>query len=173
MTAIARLLSWTETLSIPILRMGDLGIGCAIYRTNPTNGGTSMEPVTPQQPIPERAPLNILVVDDEEMLRELIGSVLAVGGHTVITAANGREALDKFFSEKFDLIFTDRAMPEMNGDEMARTIKHVSPQTPIIMVTAYGFAMNGKAVKPEGVDRVVHKPFKANDLLEAVADTQA
>lgn len=120
----------------------------------------------------ERPTLNILVVDDEEMLRELIGSVLAMGGHTIVTAANGREALDKFLSGDFDLVFTDRAMPEMNGDEMARTIKNVSPETPIIMVTAYGYAMNGKAQKPEGVDRVVHKPFRADELLEAVAEAQ-
>jgi CheY-like chemotaxis protein len=131
-----------------------------------------MENATFEQQPDKRPTLNILVVDDEEMLRDLIGSVLAVGGHTVVTAANGRDALDKFLSGKFDLVFTDRAMPEMNGDEMARTIKNLSPQTPVIMVTAYGFAMNGQSLKPEGVDRVVHKPFRANELLEAVAELQ-
>jgi CheY-like chemotaxis protein len=146
------------------------GIGFAFYAPEPTIGGARMETTTFERQPTESPTLNILVVDDEEMLRELIGSVLAIGGHTIVTAVNGRDALDKFLAGTFDLVFTDRAMPEMNGDEMARTIKNLSPQTPIIMVTAYGFAMNGQALKPEGVDRVVNKPFRANELLEAVAE---
>ena len=115
-----------------------------------------------------RATLNILVVDDEDTLRELISNLFTQGGHKVITAANGREGLDKFFTEKIDIVFSDRAMPIMNGDELASHIEIISPNTPFIMVTAYGNLMNGKTIKPEGVDRVVHKPFKTEELLEAL-----
>jgi CheY-like chemotaxis protein len=115
-----------------------------------------------------RPTLNILVVDDEATLRELISSMLAVNGHIVVTAANGREALEKFFADKFDLVLTDRAMPEMNGDELAQLVKAAAPDVPVIMVTAYGYAMNGQALKPRGVDSVVHKPFHASELLCAI-----
>jgi CheY-like chemotaxis protein len=66
---------------------------------------------------------------------------LSSQGHTVETANNGLEGLDKFLSGQFDLVVTDRAMPEMGGDQLATAIKQVAPDRPIIMLTGFGDLM--------------------------------
>jgi len=85
--------------------------------------------------MPLHAGVTILVVDDEETLRGVVRDCLAQDGHSVETAANGREGMAKFQAGHFDLIVSDRSMPEMNGDEFARSIKQLSPDTPFLMVT--------------------------------------
>src|SRR5262249_37440819 len=75
---------------------------------------------------PQRA-LRLLVVDDEPPIRALLASVLKKDGHKVVLAEEGQNALSLFKEESFDLVITDKAMPEMNGDQLAKAIKSVSP----------------------------------------------
>ena len=89
-------------------------------------------------------------------------------GHTVETANNGLEGLDKFLSGQFDLDVTDRAMPEMGGDQLATTIKQLAPDRPIIMLTGFGDLMDAKGEKPAGVDIVVAKPVTFDALQGAI-----
>jgi CheY-like chemotaxis protein len=63
--------------------------------------------------------LRVLVVDDEAVVRKSISDVLAADGHTVDSASNGLEGLEKVAEAWFDLVITDRAMPEMSGDQFA------------------------------------------------------
>ena len=63
---------------------------------------------------------------------------------------------------------TDRAMPEVNGDVLAREVKKINPQQPVILLTGFGDLMSGAGEKPEGVDLVVSKPFTLNSLREAM-----
>jgi signal transduction histidine kinase len=126
-------------------------------------------PPAPPQPasVMERA-LHILVVEDEPLVREVIEVYLNEDHHVVQTAANGREGLEKYRVGTFDLVLTDRAMPECNGDVLAAEIKKLNPHQPIILLTGFGDLMSGAGEKPEGVDLVVSKPFTLNSLREAI-----
>ncbi len=129
-------------------------------------------------PAPEEAPeasaggtvpgLRVLVVDDEEWARVLIERFLVANGHTVLTAGSGGEALAVFRRERFDLVITDRAIPDQSGDRIAAEIKQLSPSTPVIMLTGFGDIMRVKREKPAGVDYVVGKPVTPEQLDEAV-----
>lgn len=105
----------------------------------------------------------ILVVDDEAMVCESIRMLLAYDGHYVETAASGEEALVRFGSGQFDLIFTDFCMPGMKGDEFAAAIKHRSPGKPVILLTAFP-----PAYKVPAIDMVITKPFYLSTLRDAV-----
>src|SRR4029077_20950279 len=109
-------------------------------------------------------PLRILVVEDEPLVREVIGVYLNEDHHLVESAANGREGLEKFCAAEFDLVLTDRAMPEMNGDQLAMEIKSEKPDQRLILLTGFGDLMNGAGEQPDGVDLVVGKPFTMKAL---------
>lgn len=80
----------------------------------------------------------ILVVDDEENIRLLYEEELKEEGYEVITASNGREALESVKAHHPDLIVLDIRMPEMDGIEFLRTIRETHRDLPIILSTAYG-----------------------------------
>ena len=95
-------------------------------------------------------------------------AMLSVDGHQVETATNGRDALDKFIAAPFDLVVTDRAMPEMSGDQLAAALRTVAPG-PVIPMTGFGDIMSATGEKPAGVDMILTKPATLNTLREAVA----
>jgi PAS domain S-box-containing protein len=113
-------------------------------------------------------PLHILVVDDDPVVRKSVVAQLNTQAHTVETASNGREGLDRFESGRFDLVVTDRAMPEMGGDQLAATIEQSAPGTPVIMLTGFGDLMAAKGERPVGVDAVVSKPVTLDALTQAI-----
>ena len=82
--------------------------------------------------------LRVLIVDDEPSVLEVVSAYLRCDGHVVATAASGREALEKFRRNHFDLVVLDRVMPEMSGDQTARFIKQVNQDIPVIMLTGFG-----------------------------------
>ncbi|MDP6051243.1 MAG: response regulator [Candidatus Latescibacteria bacterium] len=86
-----------------------------------------------QQGLPH--PLHILVVEDDAIQRELLIRYLKEDGHTAVQAGTGREGLEAFHRGQFDLIITDMTMPEMNGLHLARTIRKIAPQKPIIIIS--------------------------------------
>jgi signal transduction histidine kinase len=92
---------------------------------------------------PEKSvrPLRVLVVDDHPAIREIVSAYLAEDRHVVATASSAREAMEKFCTERFDLVITDRAMPEMNGNELAALIKQLQPREPVIMLTGFADLM--------------------------------
>ena len=134
-------------------------------------------PATPDARGPQPAALprrlRILFVEDEPVVRKAISQQLLAVGHTVETADNGVEGLEKFMSGWFDLVITDRAMPEMGGDELAATIVRVTPDKPIIMLTGFGDLMDAKGEKPAGVRVVMSKPVMIDQLTRAIADATA
>jgi len=81
---------------------------------------------------------SILVVDDEPDMRAALSHALSRSGYSVSSASSGVEALEKFKSEKFGMVITDMKMPEMSGMQVLEEIKKISPQIPVIMITAYG-----------------------------------
>lgn len=103
--------------------------------------------------------LRVLVVDDEPRICELLPAYLTADGHAVEVATSGREALEKFRAGQFDVVMTDRGMPEINGDQVAAAIKGLSPSTPVILVTGFGELMKAADEWPSGIDAIVSKPF--------------
>jgi signal transduction histidine kinase/ActR/RegA family two-component response regulator len=116
--------------------------------------------------------LKILIVDDDESARVLIKRFLELKKHTVLAVTTGQEALESFRREPVDLVITDRAMPDMGGDQIAVEIKRLSPTTPIIMLTGFGDIMTVRREKPDGVDCVLGKPITPSQLQEAVIRTK-
>ena len=116
-------------------------------------------------------PLRVLLVEDEPLIGDIEAEYLRNDGHIVVTACNGCEGLDKFRSDKFDLVVTDRAMPEMNGDQMAESIKQLAPSTPVIMVTGYRDKL--KDGKRGGADLLLGKPITQAVLRQAVLNATA
>ncbi len=123
------------------------------------------------------SPRRILVVDDEAQLCRILTEYLAVDGHTVEIAGNGREGVAKFLascgeaapSRRFDLVITDLAMPEMSGDQLAQAVKQVAPTTPVILLTGFGEMMRAAGEQPSGVDLVVAKPVSLAALQQALS----
>jgi DNA-binding response OmpR family regulator len=130
----------------------------------------ALEPVEAPRPEPASpGKLRILVVEDEPLVRELLGVYLNEEQHEFVTAINGRDGLEKFRQGDFDVVLTDRAMPEMNGDALAAEIKRVKPAQPVILLTGFGDLMTSSGEKPTGVDLVVGKPFTLGTLRNAIA----
>jgi CheY-like chemotaxis protein len=128
------------------------------------------DPAQGQSPAGETAAgaarrLRVLVVDDEPVVRQVTSAYLAADGHAVVAAGGGKEALERFVAAAreaggeggpIDLVVTDRAMPDMSGDQLAAAIKRYSPATPVLLLTGFADLMNGEC--PEGVDAVLRKP---------------
>jgi len=111
----------------------------------------------------------ILVVEDEPLVREVISVYLGTDRHEVVTAVNGVDGLEKFNNGTFDLVLTDRAMPQMNGDQLAAAIKKIDPLKPVILLTGFGDVMLGSGEELPGVDLVLSKPFTMSQLRDAIA----
>ena len=117
--------------------------------------------------------LHVLVVDDEAMVRNVVGEFLKIDGHVVQTADGGRDGLEKFHKDQFDLVLVDRAMPDMNGDQVASAIKSTNPSMPVVMLTGFGSMMEASGERPPSVDLVVGKPVTICDLRAAVTKALA
>ena len=119
------------------------------------------------QPVATR---RVLVVDDEPEVITVVSEYLKMDGHDVQTARSGPEALECFSKGGFDLVITDRGMPEMNGDKMATAIKEIAPEIPVIMLSGFADVMKATADQPNAIDCIISKPISLNGLRKAMAD---
>jgi CheY-like chemotaxis protein len=108
------------------------------------------------------------VADDDLYVRDALRAVLVSLGHQVETVESGRQALDRFTPEAFDLVITDLGM-ELSGREVTRAIKARSPGTPVIVVTGWAFDLSTDDLREVGADHVLAKPFQVNEVREMVA----
>jgi signal transduction histidine kinase/FixJ family two-component response regulator len=107
----------------------------------------------------------LLLVDDEEGIRKVLGIALSDAGYKVFTAKNGEEALDIFRKETPPIVLTDIKMPGMDGIELLQKIKHENPDTEVIMITGHGdMDLAIKSLKYQAIDFVT-KPIN-DDILE-------
>ena len=111
----------------------------------------------------------VLVVDDDERVCNLIMAYLTVSGNHVETARDGKSALERFETGDFDVIITDKGMPEMNGDQLAAAIKGKAPDVPIVMMTGLGEAPDLGSERSSHIDVVVNKPLTERDLQVAMS----
>jgi signal transduction histidine kinase/CheY-like chemotaxis protein len=112
----------------------------------------------------------MLVVDDEDFVRELLGEILEGEHCDVYLAGGGSEALSAFKDMEFDGVFTDVGMPGMSGWELARVIRQLNANIPIAVITGWGEAVGSHEQREAGVDWVVAKPFTADRIAELVRD---
>ncbi len=117
----------------------------------------------------ERPSLHVLVIDDDETARNLISEYLSLDGHRVDLADGPGAGLRKIPAGRYDLVITDRAMPQMSGDQVALRSKRVAPGVPVLMLTGLGDFMSAADERPEGVDVVVSKPISIDALRHAIA----
>jgi len=146
------------------------GKGTVVRLYLPRAGGaaqpTAEEPTAP----PDVAPLRVLLVDDEPLVRETTQAMLADGGHSVVAVASAREALDIIGrGEPIDLLLVDYAMPGQNGAQLASEVKRLRPGLPILFVTGY-VKDDGLRIWAETGHVVLQKPFTLHQLLSAIED---
>jgi PAS domain S-box-containing protein len=147
----------------------ELGTGTTFRMRFPALAEQVAQAAATTKPAPPRVRgLRVLLTEDEPSLRQILTSYLRVDGHAIEAAGNGQEALAKYRPDAFDLVITDRAMPEMGGDQLAAELERRGSTTPVIMLTGLGDLMNEVGERPTGVDLVVAKPVTLAELRAAV-----
>jgi len=110
----------------------------------------------------------ILVVDDEEITRLSLAEILSLEGYQVASARNGEEALRKLEKETFDLVLADLVMKQVDGLQVMEAVKKLSPETVVIMLTAYGTLESAIQAMRRGAYDYLIKPCGAQEIVASV-----
>jgi signal transduction histidine kinase/DNA-binding response OmpR family regulator len=110
----------------------------------------------------------ILVVEDDPMLREAFEEVLSSGGHKVVAASNGNQAIGLLARQEFDLVITDLGMPGVSGLDLARAVKRSDADLPVVLLTGWAVQQGEPKIREAGVDYVLVKPCPNKTLLDTV-----
>jgi len=113
--------------------------------------------------------LRILVVDDDENIRDVIKDLLNLEGHKPTLAKNGEEAIQVFDKDKFDIVITDLGMPGISGWDVARKIKTLDLEIPVIIISGWGAQLSEEELKQAGVDMILSKPFNLEQIQKVIA----
>jgi CheY-like chemotaxis protein len=116
-------------------------------------------------------PAKILIVDDERLIQELLVETLNAVGYETYGAYDGREALEKLKSEKFDLVITDIVMPELNGISLLIRIQKEFPDVPVVVITGHAYENVIKEVERAGAAALLAKPFRISKVEQVVEST--
>ena len=114
--------------------------------------------------------MHILVVDDEDEVRDLLADILTENGHQVETASDGSQGIEMFKKNDYDLVFTDLGMPGMSGWQVAEKIKNINRKTPVAIITGWNVELKESEMRERGVNLIVNKPFKVNQVLNLVQE---
>ena len=120
----------------------------------------------------EEDQVSVLVIENEKDIRLLLADILTSGGHRVASASDGREALQIFKEDYFDVVLTDLGMPAMSGWEVASTIKKMAPEVIVVIITGWGSQLDHRELEKNGVDMVVSKPFRVSQILNLVQEAR-
>lgn len=122
-----------------------------------------------KEALPEGGGEKILVVEDDETVRDLIKTLLETMGYSVKEASNGLEGLRIFESEGgFDLIITDMIMPEVGGMELIREVRKKDPSVKVVVLSGYPDIEDEEMILADGVDRVIGKPINIKPFAKAI-----
>jgi len=128
----------------------------------------------PPRPVAEpsapQGPAGILVIEDEEQIREMLVDALTRAGHRVESAPDGLSGLACFQRGSFDVVVTDLSLPERSGLDVARAIKRLRPATPVVLITGWGHLVDPARLREHGVDLTLVKPFRLDRVLAVVGD---
>lgn len=111
-----------------------------------------------------KSSVSVLIVDDEEMMRNLLGKILSREGYRISSAEDGQGALETMGQKKIDIVISDMKMPRMNGFELLKVIKQEYPEVGVIIITAYGDTYTVKDALLLGADEYITKPFKSYEI---------
>ncbi len=113
---------------------------------------------------------DVLVVEDDLDLSEALCDTLEIEGYRVLSATNGTEALCKLAKNEFRLVVSDIQMPGMDGFQLLNNIQQKHPETPVLLMTAYGTIPKAVEAMQSGAADYLIKPFEASTLVEKVAE---
>ncbi len=116
-------------------------------------------------------PSTILVVDDEQGLREMLSEILEGKEYRVVTASNGIDAVKKYQAqhEQIDMVISDLGMPLMGGEEVFAKLAEINPQVRMVFMTGYLEEGSRNSILRRGVKNIIHKPFRIEEILECVS----
>jgi two-component system cell cycle sensor histidine kinase/response regulator CckA len=117
--------------------------------------------------------LRVLVVDDDEQIREVLSDMLSMDGHTTTACPDGYAAIKSLETERFDVMITDLGMPGMSGLDLAGHAHEQYPKMPIAMITGWGMQLNHDEIAMKGILAVLPKPFHMKDVKALVQDLAA
>ena len=124
-----------------------------------------------EEPLPEQTrKARVLLIEDEKEIRDILSDILTDGGHEVEAATDGTNGIKKFKNKEFDLVFTDLGMPKMSGWQVAEKIKSINEKVPVALITGWNVAVEVSDLKKSGVDLIVKKPFKINQVIRLVQE---
>src|SRR5271154_1965013 len=112
--------------------------------------------------------MRILIVDDEEVLRDVLEAVLRREGFQVVLASSGEEALSKLDGEEIDLVILDIMLPGISGIDTLRSIRVSNPHLPVIIITAYSSIDGAIQAMKHGAFHYIPKPFKNEEVVLTV-----
>ena len=107
----------------------------------------------------------ILLIDDDDVLRRILAHHLEEAGYRVASQSRGGPALEVLTTTDIDLVVTDIQMPEMNGYELLKRVQVISPETPVIVMTAFGSIDSAVQAMKLGAEDYLTKPFNKEELL--------
>ncbi len=151
------------------------GRGTTVRVKFPVEGVSRPEPARPgPAPHSPGGPARCLVVDDDPDVRQMISDILSNAGHVVVMATDGADGVAKFKTDaSFDVVVTDLAMPKLNGLQLARHCKTLRPAVPVVMLTGWGMLLTEDELAEHGVDEVLSKPVRMDQVLGTLAAVRA
>jgi CheY-like chemotaxis protein len=126
----------------------------------------SMEAKTLKRAEVENSKARILCVDDEAVILDSFRKILVLDGYSVDTVETGKEALGLVQTHSYDFVFTDLKMPEMDGVEVTKSVKHLRPDIDVIIITGYATVETAVECMKFGAMDYVQKPFTEDELLD-------
>ena len=152
------------------------GKGTTVTLWFPAVPGRAMESRPPVMEEPREAEsraapaASILVLEDEEHIRTMLVDALSGAGHRVESATDGLTGLARFQGGNFDVVLTDLSLPECSGLDVARSVKRMRPETPVVLITGWGHLLDPKRLRESGVDLMLVKPFRLERILSVLGD---
>ena len=113
----------------------------------------------------------ILIVDDQEMMRDSLAATLARDGHEITAAGDGAAAVQRLSSGRFDLLISDLKMPKMTGIELLSEAKKLRPEMPVVLMTAFATVQTAVEAMKLGAYDYIQKPFDGEEIKLLVERT--
>ena len=153
------------------------GEGTRFVLTFPqTRPGQQPVPPRDESPSPVIAPMRILLIDDDPLVLAPLKEILESDGHEVLATDDPRRGIDAFLADQasrpFQVVITDLGMPHLDGRAVARAIKRVSANTPVILLTGWGRRLDAEAQPAADIDHVLGKPPRVRELRAVLARCQ-